>query len=207
MSSVAAIVLAAGRSRRFGEANKLLAELEGEPMVRRVIRTVLASGAAPVLLVTGHEAAAVSAALTGLAVHIVQNPRYHEGMGTSVAAGFDALSSLAVDARGALVVLADMPDVDEGLLGRLIEAFLADGGTRITFPVDRDGRQRNPVLWPRQFWPALTHLTGDTGGRDLIAAARERCHGVAIESDAIGLDIDTTEALAAWRAGRPHRDK
>src|SRR5260221_325456 len=84
--AVAAIVLAAVRSTRMGAANKLVADIGGEPMVRRVVEAALASAASPVLVVTGHQEAEVRAALAGLAVSFVHNHEYAKGLSSSLKA-------------------------------------------------------------------------------------------------------------------------
>ena len=100
---IASIVLAAGRSSRMGPRNKLLEPINGEPMIRRVAATALASGAQPIVVVTGHEAPVVTAALRGLDVTAILNPDYADGLSTSLRAGLGALSS---DIDGALTCLA-----------------------------------------------------------------------------------------------------
>ena len=199
MSHVAAIVLAAGLSRRFGAGNKLTADADGQPLVRRVVEQALASRAAQIVVVTGHEPDAIASALAGLPLRVVHNAHYRQGMGTSVAAG---VASLDANMAGALVLLGDMPDVDAVLLDRLMQGFAEAGADRIVMPVDTDGRQRNPVLWPRRLFAALARLDGDKGGRDLIAAEGASVVRLAVaDASAVSLDIDTPEALAAWRAG------
>src|SRR5438105_15789882 len=84
--AVVAIILAAGRSTRMGAANKLVADIGGEPMVRRVAEAALASAAATVLVVTGHQEAEVRAALAGLGVSFVHNPDYAVGLSSSLKA-------------------------------------------------------------------------------------------------------------------------
>ena len=88
MSEVAAIVLAAGRGTRFGEEPKLLATLSDKPMVRWAVEAALGSSASPVIVVTGHQAEGVAAALAGVPVAFVHNPSYAEWLSTSLKAGF-----------------------------------------------------------------------------------------------------------------------
>lgn len=94
-TTVAAIVLAAGRSSRMAPRNKLVEWIDGEAMVRRVAKLALGCGAAPVIVVTGHEAARVEDALRGLDVQLVHNPSYSDGLSTSLRAGLAALPPLA----------------------------------------------------------------------------------------------------------------
>ena len=103
---VAALVLAAGQSRRMGQANKLLAPVDGRPMVAHAVDAMLASRADPVIVVTGHQADAVRAALAGRPVIWAHNPDYASGLSSSLAAG---LAALPEDAEGVVIGLGDMP--------------------------------------------------------------------------------------------------
>src|SRR3712207_4810180 len=116
MSDVAAIILAAGRGTRFGTEPKLLTLIGGKALVRHVAEAAIGSSAAPVIVVTGHRADEVEAALQGLAVRIVHNPRFADGLSTSLKAGF---SSLPPEARAGLILLADMPFVKTSLIDEL----------------------------------------------------------------------------------------
>jgi molybdenum cofactor cytidylyltransferase len=198
---VAAIVLAAGRSSRMGEANKLIADLGGKPMVRRTVDAVLASRIRPIIVVTGHQAAEVSAALAGLDVILVTNPDFATGLASSLKAGVRALPQ---DCAGALVVLGDMPRIAPEHLDRLIEAFECQKGAAIIVPV-HGGRQGNPVLWPAAYFPELLQLEGDAGAKRLIAAHPGDVREVDLGTDAIFVDVDTPEALARERGSDPSR--
>ena len=92
--NIAALVLAAGRSTRMGAVNKLIAEIGGKPLVRIAAEQALASRAAPVIVVTGHQRAEVEAALDGLPVRLVHNPDYADGLGTSLKAGIAAVPAM-----------------------------------------------------------------------------------------------------------------
>jgi molybdenum cofactor cytidylyltransferase len=194
---VAAIVLAAGRSTRMGGPNKLLAELSAKKLVRIVTEQALASKAAEVIVVTGHQAELVEQALSGLDVRFVRNPDFAGGLASSVKAGIAAVSE---HADGAVVCLGDMPLVSSGLLDRLIDTFEPDRGNLIVVPV-ADGRRGNPVLWSRRFFKELMTLDGDIGARHLIAKHAEAVAEVAVEGNGAFLDIDTPQALEAARRG------
>jgi molybdenum cofactor cytidylyltransferase len=195
--SVAAIVLAAGRSTRMGGPNKLLAELDGRKLVRIVAEQALASKATEVVVVTGHQAELVEQALEGLKVKFVRNPEFAGGLASSVKAGIAAVSDKA---DGAIVCLGDMPLIDAQLIDRLIDAFAPDRGHLITVPV-AEGRRGNPVLWSRRFFNELMTLDGDTGARHLITKHAEAVTEVPVEGDSAFLDIDTPQGLEAARRG------
>jgi len=191
---IAVIVLAAGRSTRLGPANKMLADIAGQPMVRRVAEAALPSRARPVVVVTGHMAAEVSSALAGLAVTLVANPDYATGLASSLKAGIRALPP---SCDGALILLGDMPKIAPQHLDTLVAAFAADA---IVVPA-RDGRQGNPVLWPAKYFAELLQLDGDAGAKRLIGTHAAHVREVDLGTDAIFTDIDTPEALAQLRGG------
>lgn len=195
---IAALVLAAGQSRRMGRVNKLLTEIEGRPMVARVVDNVLASAARPVAVVTGHQADQVRAALEGREVRFVDNPDYAEGLSSSLKHGLEALGG---DVDGVLVCLGDMPRVRPEHLDQLIAAFNPSKGRSICVPT-RDGKRGNPVLWGAGFFAEMKRVAGDVGARHLIGEHAEALHEVAIDDDAIFIDVDTPEALTALETGK-----
>jgi molybdenum cofactor cytidylyltransferase len=193
---IAALVLAAGRSTRFGAANKLTADVGGMAMVRRTVSNVLASRARPVVVVTGHEADAVTAVLEGLDVARVHNPDYAAGLSTSLKAG---LAALPDGIGGVLVCLGDMPAVGAEHIDRLIAGFAPKEGRAIIVPVHQ-GKRGNPVLFAAGFIPEMRDAVGDSGARHVIGRYADAVAEVDLGTDAIFLDIDTQEALA--RLGR-----
>jgi molybdenum cofactor cytidylyltransferase len=193
--NVAAVILAAGRSTRMGGPNKLLAELNGNKLVRIATEQALASKASEVVVVTGHQAELVEKALAGLKVRFVRNPDFAGGLASSVKAGIAAVPD---NADGAVICLGDMPLIDAHLIDRLIETFAPDRGNLIVVPV-ADGRRGNPVLWSRRFFKELMTLDGDIGARHLIAKHAEAVAEVPVDGQSAFLDIDTPQALEAAR--------
>jgi molybdenum cofactor cytidylyltransferase len=193
---IAALVLAAGRSSRMGGANKLLQEVAGRPLVQHAAAAARDSRAEPVVVVTGHQADAVREALHGFEAAPVHNPDYAEGLSSSLKAGLDALPE---DVDGVVVLLGDMPAVTAETIDRLIAAFDPPGGAAICMP-ERDGRRGNPVLLARRFFPELREIAGDVGAKPVIAEYPELVRGVPVDAD-VFTDLDTPEALAAYRGG------
>jgi molybdenum cofactor cytidylyltransferase len=187
---IAGIVLAAGRSSRMGPCNKLLEPIGGEPMVRRVAAIALGSGAEPIVVVTGYEAASVGAALQGLGVTVILNLEYADGLSTSLRAGVSALPP-GID--GALILLGDMPEVEASVLSALMASFT--GESTICVPV-RDGRRGNPVLWGSRHFPEMMELTGDFGAKPLMARHEAQLIEVEVATDSIFHDVDAPEDLA-----------
>ena len=193
MTTIALIILAAGASRRFGTDNKLLAPIEGEPLIVRTIRrigTASIPGVALELTVVVRDGDGVARALAGIALRLVINPRADEGMGTSIAAG---IASLGPGVDAALIVPGDLPFISAALLEQLIKAFTADGGTRATHPLLVDGTRVGPVVWPKRLFGALMALEGEAGGRSLLNI--EATVGVALAEAALLADIDTPADL------------
>ncbi|MSP51407.1 MAG: 4-diphosphocytidyl-2C-methyl-D-erythritol kinase [Alphaproteobacteria bacterium] len=198
-SGVAAIVLAAGQSRRMGSDNKLVADIGGVPMVRRSVESILGTDARPVLIVTGHQADRIKAALQGLGVTFVDNPRYGEGLSSSLAAGIEALPT---GSAATLVCLADMPEIKPHHLNRLIESFKPSEGRTICVPTRR-GKRGNPVLWGADYFNELKQVSGDVGARHLIGEYADQVYEVVMDDDAIFLDLDTPDALESFRRKVP----
>jgi molybdenum cofactor cytidylyltransferase len=192
---IAALLLAAGQSSRMGGPNKLLADVDGRPMVVRTATRLLASRARPLVAVLGKDAEAVDAALGRLPVERVHNPDYAQGLSTSLKRG---LAALPEEVDGVLVCLGDMPLVAGRDLDRLIAAFNPLEGRAIIVPT-RHGKRGNPVLWARRFFAEMLPLAGDVGARHLIGEHAELVAEVEMDSDNVLVDIDTPEALAALR--------
>ncbi|MCJ2021319.1 MULTISPECIES: nucleotidyltransferase family protein [unclassified Methylobacterium] len=193
MPEIGTVLLAAGRGSRFGPAPKLLARLDGKPLVRHAAEAALGAGPRPVVAVLGAHADAVRAALDDLELIRVENPDYAAGLATSLRAG---LAALPASCTAAVVVLGDMPRVTAAHIDRLVAAF-ADAEPAAVVPV-QDGRYGNPVLLNlRRLGADIAHLRGDHGAGPLL---RGRADVLEIPGDAAtGLDIDTPAALAALR--------
>jgi molybdenum cofactor cytidylyltransferase len=189
---VAALVLAAGRGTRMAGGVKQTAEIAGKPLVGHAVAAARDGGCSPVVVVTGHAAPAVRAAVGEAAVTFVHNGDYAEGMATSLKAG---LAALPGDVDAVVVLLADMPHVDGALVRRLAAAYDPLAGKLIAVPV-AGGRRGNPVLIARRFFDELKTVTGDVGARDVIRAYPEAV--VEVPADVAALtDLDTPEALTA----------
>lgn len=197
-AKVAALVLAAGRSSRFGSSNKLLADLEGTPVVRHTVEAMLSSGARPVLVVTGHMADDIRSALAGLEVSFVASPRFADGLSASLKAG---LSALPPGLDGVLIALGDMPAVKGGDVDRLISGLEPKEGRAIVVPV-HGGKRGNPVVFAAELVPELLEVEGDSGAKHVIGRHADKVAEVDLDSPRIFVDVDTPEALEAVRQGR-----
>lgn len=190
MAEIAALLLAAGSSRRMGAANKLLLPgPDGRAMVLHALDSLLAVFP-DVTVVLGHEAAAVRAALGGRTVGIVQAADYDDGLSASLRAGIAALPETAA---GVLVALGDMPGVSPETVRALAAAHRPGQVTVPTF----GGRIGNPILWDRRYRAAMMGLVGDRGAKSLLPPD---CQRVAVPDEGVLRDVDTQEDLRSWQA-------
>lgn len=195
---VTALVLAAGLSRRMAPHNKLLVRDEaGRAMVARVASAALACQATQTLVVLGHQADQVEAALTGYPVSFVHADAYETGLAASLRAGIAALPDTV---HAALVCLGDMPLITAATLDALIAAYDPEEGRLIVVPTHK-GKRGNPVLWDRRFFPEILAVSGDAGARSLLLRHADKVAEVEIENDTILTDFDTAAALEAFQAG------
>jgi len=197
---VAALVLAAGQSRRMGARNKLLEAVDGIPMVIRAVDAAAGGANAGVYVVTGHEHEEVARTLTGRHVRLVHNPRYREGLSTSLAAGLAAIAARGEDVDGVLVCLGDMPRVTRAHIKKLIEAFDPLEGRGICVPL-WNGKRGHPVLWARRFFAEMGDVKGDVGARHLLGEYADLVCEIPVDDDGVLLDVDSPAALAALRGG------
>ncbi|MCC6620412.1 MAG: nucleotidyltransferase family protein, partial [Deltaproteobacteria bacterium] len=191
------LVLAAGSSRRMGATNKLLVPIDGRPMVTHVVDTLAGLDLAERVVVTGHEAERVAAALSGRPLRLVHNDKYLDGMASSLAAGVGAL---APDVDAVVVCLGDMPWVRRETIAALVAALDPEAGVTIAVPTF-EGKRGNPVAWARRHFEAMRALAGDTGARELIARYRDEVAFVAVDDPGVLVDVDTEEALAQATRG------
>jgi molybdenum cofactor cytidylyltransferase len=175
---VAAVVLAGGASRRLGTPKQLI-RLGGEALVERTVRICREAGCDPVVVVLGAAADQVRSACSLEDAMLVMNQRWQEGMASSIAEGVSALDD-GVD--GCVITTCDMPAVLADHLRRLTDS----GGMRASAYAGRHGV---PAYFPRDRFPQLMSLSGDTGARDLLKS----CPAIPLEGDE--LDIDTPQDL------------
>jgi molybdenum cofactor cytidylyltransferase len=191
-----ALVLAGGAGRRFG-GGKLLAELGGAAVIRRVAERVCVASFPEVVVATGAEDAPVRAALEGLACRIIHAPDWAEGMAVTLRTG---IAALAPEARGVCVFLGDMPLVPVELCQALIEAAEAAG---YAARPRLDGKPGHPVAFTRAAFPDLMALQGDRGATALLAGRSDVAYCDTAERGVL-FDIDTPDdlaaAVAAWKA-------
>ncbi len=196
-SGVAAVVLAAGRSTRMASGNKLLADVEGKPMLHRTLDAIDGgdgggSRLQPIVVVTGFQSEQIAASIAQRRrpVEIAHNPDYLQGLGTSLRTG---IASLPDSTGAAIIFLADMPDITADVPNHLVSAHLI-AKDKICVPVI-EGKRGNPVLWPRRYFQDLSAVEGDVGGRHLLRKFSDSVQEVPVSSDSILNDMDTVQDL------------
>jgi molybdenum cofactor cytidylyltransferase len=189
---VAAILLAAGESRRLGRPKQLLL-YRGETLLNGAIRTATEAGASPVMAVLGAHFKMVVASIESRTVLPVHNDHWRQGMGSSVETGMRALGVCAPDATGVLLMGCDQPRLTADHLRALLEAF-ASNASPVIAASSYAGIQGVPAVFPRETFAELRALGGDKGARSIIE--RAPCPVVAIAFEGGEVDIDLPEDLA-----------
>lgn len=186
---VAAVVLAAGGSSRFGSP-KQLALWQGSTFIETVVDAALASLAAPVLVVLGAQAEACTAQLGSRPVTLVPNPNWAAGQSTSLKAGLTALPD---ELDAALFLLVDQPLVTARVIDQLIDRYCATRAP-VVWP-EFDGQRGNPILFDRVCFAEMNTITGDTGARPILQRYREQAIRVAVDTPGVLQDFDRPEDL------------
>jgi molybdenum cofactor cytidylyltransferase len=180
----------------MGEQPKLLLPLaDGEPVLRHAVRVALSHRPVEVVVVVRPDLPALAEALSDLQVRAVSNPRFEEGMATSLAAGIGALGE---GVEGALLMQGDTPFVSAAIVERLLAAYLRERKP-ITVPL-YGSEVGPPTLFAREVFPNLMRLVGDTGGRQLLSRHPEWVCRVPFSSEERPVDVDTPEDLQRFGA-------
>ena len=184
---VSALLLAAGESQRMGRLKQLL-PLGGSTLIEVVLENLLRSRLQEVIVVLGFGAEEIRPRVEAKGVRVAVNPRYKEGMASSLRVGLDALDPRA---EGILVALADQPFIPPEVIDRLIEAF--QGTSKGIVVPTFQGRRGHPVIFHRRYMEELRSLSGDQGGRKLLHRNPEDLLGVEVDCPGVITDIDTLE--------------
>jgi len=192
---IAGLLLASGASRRFG-SNKLVAPLEGRPVVQWSAQA-LVSAVDETWVVVPARSAEVRAALDELPLHWVENPVAHEGMASSIRAG---IAALPAEVEAVVITLGDQPLIDGDVIRRVVGAWRVAPERRGAVVTSYADGRGHPVLFAAALFPALLVLEGDRGARELLASLGD---AVAVVDAPSGrpVDVDTPEALASLARG------
>jgi molybdenum cofactor cytidylyltransferase len=190
--SVAGVVLAAGTSSRMGR-NKLLLEVAGQSVLRRAVTTARDAGLDPVLVVVGHESDRARAELDGLQCEVVLNPDFQEGIHSSLRTG---IAAVPAGCAAAVVLLADMPLVDAGMVRTLVQRYREERPLLVVS--DYEGVDAPPILYDRGLFAELRVLEGEGCGKRVVK--RHSSEAVRIRWPARALtDLDLPEDVERVR--------
>lgn len=188
--SVAGVVLASGMSTRFGAANKLLARVNGVPVIRRTVGAYADAALEPLIVVVADDAGKIRQELADLPVSLVVNPEYRLGQSRALVRG---ISALPEHVAAAVVGVADQPFLTGDTIRSMADRFeLAH--PPIVAPCYA-GKSGNPVLFARRLFPELLEVEGDQGGRGVVQRHRAAIAWVEVEDGRAARDIDTVADL------------
>lgn len=191
------LILAAGASRRMGGEDKLLKQIDGEPLLHRTLRRATAVPGAQVFVTLPPQPHPRHAAIAGLPVEVIDVPDAAEGMAASLRRGLPIAS---VSSDKLMILLADLPDLTTDDLTTVAQASTSDH--RVWRGATEAGKPGHPLIIHKDFFPAFQSLTGDTGGRDILKAATDQTRLIPLPGTRALTDLDTPEAWAEWEANR-----
>jgi molybdenum cofactor cytidylyltransferase len=175
-------VLAAGEGRRFG-GTKQLAELDGKPLLQHAVDAANAAPLDRVVVVLGHDAERIGAAVEFGRAETLTNAAWREGQASSLRAGLAAVRA----AEAVVVLLGDQPRVTPMAVERVLRAR----GDAVAVRAVNDGRPGHPVVLEHALFAEVLRLRGDMGARDLLARHRV----VEVEMEGATIDVDTAADL------------
>lgn len=191
------ILLAAGQSARMRGRDKLMEEVDGQPLIRRQAKMARAVTAAPVIVALPPRPHPRHDALRGLDVTPLEVHDAAEGMNASLRCAFAALPS---GAPAAVLLLADLPDLTGNDLNTVLQSVDTTSETLIWRGATETGEPGHPIVFAAPLFPAFATLQGDGGGREVVARAAGRIRLIPLPGTRARRDLDTPEDWAAWRA-------
>lgn len=193
MRSIAGVILAAGMSKRFG-STKQLVDLDGKNLLERVVEAAVGSGLTEVFVVLGYQYDRILSHLPHLKnspkVKILFNPDYQTGMGSSVQCG---LTAARIKYDHVMFFVADQPFLSHEIINHLLHKY-SQTDKQICIPVCL-GRKGNPTIFGVSHFDQLLNISGDKGGREIIADNPENVLRVPIKNSMALFDIDTLEDI------------
>ena len=196
------ILLAAGASSRMKGEDKLMQEVDGQPLLRRQVdmaQSVAGDAVYVALPPAPHPRYNV---LQGCDVITVEVADAAEGMNASLRRAFSALPK---SASAAMLLLADLPDLTGDDLLKIADAVAPQDGTRIWQGATSDGAPGHPIVFDAALFPKVQRLRGDAGAKSVVQENHDKCLLVPLPGNRARLDLDTPEAWTAWRTANPDR--
>jgi molybdenum cofactor cytidylyltransferase len=189
---IGAVILAAGESKRMGFPKQLI-EICGEKIIRIVVKKVLNVGFGDIVVVLGHMAGDIARYIDDMiGIKIIVNPRYREGMSTSLIEG---IKNLRQDIEAFMVILGDQPFVSKETMEKIIETYYGMERKPLMVVPTYRGLRGNPVLISSRIAKEIMSLRGDIGARALMERYKAYISYIEIQDPGVVLDIDTKEDL------------
>jgi molybdenum cofactor cytidylyltransferase len=185
----ALIILAAGASTRMGQPKQLLI-FQGKPLLRYIAEIAIASSCQPIVVVLGANVAAIQPVLQDLPIHLVHNPDWSEGMGSSIQCGIQHLSNYPNPIDAAILTVCDQPFISAFLLDQLIQVYRSSQSQVVASAYS--GTLGVPALFDRHLFPELLALDSAQGAKSII----NRHGAIGIDFPQGNLDLDTPEDYA-----------
>nr|ADI18957.1 molybdopterin biosynthesis enzyme [uncultured Rhodobacterales bacterium HF0010_10C01] len=194
------VILAAGNSTRMGKDNKLLKNIDGAPLIRKIALEITKSDLDGCSIVLGYQSDKVADVIKDLNINLILNPLWKEGQASSLKAALNSLTSSYSDL---LIMLGDLPGIKSGHINRIIKEHLSSENRRskITIPSFK-GEKGNPVIWGRSFFHDLSNLEGDVGGRVLFGQHPAAINLIEMDDPAVVTDTDTPEDFKSFLVNR-----
>jgi len=199
LTDIPIIILAAGQSTRMRGRDKLLEPVDGVPLLRRQAELARRTTSGQVLVALPAQPHKRYEALEGLDVTALPVAEATEGMNATLRVAFAALPPCS---KAAMLLLADLPDITENDLRKIAQSVDLDTDTLIWRGATQSGGAGHPIVFSAALFSAFKKLTGDSGGREIVARAGDRVQLIPLPGDHARRDLDTPEDWAAWRATR-----
>jgi len=186
---ISAIVLAAGESTRMGFCKQLL-EIEGQPMIEHILKSIQESNVDKIIVVLGFMADEIAKRVPEDKVKIVINPDYKAGQSTSLKAGLKAIDAKT---EAVIFILADQPFMKASIINEIIRRYKRTHAP-IVIPTYK-GKRGNPVLFDKALFKEMLNTSGDVGARSIIRSHDKNVEEVEVNNPSVLYDIDTVEDL------------
>lgn len=188
MNKIGIIILAAGESKRMGSPKQLL-DIDGKSLIRRTAEVALATDCYPVVLVIGANKAQIAPEIIDLPLTVIDNPKWYEGMASSVKMGLVGLYMTYKDVEAVIILVCDQPYLSVSLLERMVEIYQT---RKAPIVACKYGAQVGvPALFDRKLFEELLNLTGDKGAKPVLMNHLDEAHLITFEAGSI--DLDTLE--------------
>ena len=186
---LAATILAAGKSVRMGNKNKLLLLIKKKPLIEIVCENVIKARLDQIILVTGYQAKKILKVIPKQINEVVHNHNWDKGMMTSIITG---ISNLKNNIDGNIIILGDMPLISTNTIVKLKDEFKDSGGKSIVFPIYQN-QQGNPVVFPKKYFTEILKYQGDNGCKNILKKYKNNSLGIRLESEEVLVDCDTED--------------